>query len=75
MWAIAKVITFTLNLIVSTYVMNESKDHSLLLNVLTIIITLIMDMEVALLYCLTSLKSLTLLRFILSFCKGICGWS
>jgi hypothetical protein len=43
--AIAKVIASTLNLIVSTYVMNQSRGHWLLSNALTITITFIMEME------------------------------
>ncbi len=45
MWAIVGVITYCLNLTVTTCVMNQSKGHWLLSNVLAIIINLIMVME------------------------------
>jgi hypothetical protein len=48
-WVVAKVVTFALNLIVSTCVLNQSKGHRLLLDALTIIITLTMNMEIELL--------------------------
>ncbi len=47
-WAIVKVVTFALNLIVSTCVLNQSKGHWLLLDALTIIIILTMNMEIEL---------------------------
>jgi hypothetical protein len=49
MWAITKIVTFALNPIISTCVLNQSKGHWLLLNVLIIAITLIVNMEVKLL--------------------------
>jgi len=48
-WVIVETITFTLNLVISNYVMNQSRGHWLLLNALTTSITLTMEMEVALL--------------------------
>ncbi len=47
-WAVAKVVTFALNLIVSTCVLNQSKGHWLSLDALPIIITLTMNMEIEL---------------------------
>jgi hypothetical protein len=47
-WVVAKVVTFALNLIVSTCVLNQSKGHWLLLDALTIIIILTMNMEIEL---------------------------
>ncbi len=44
-WAIAKIITFALNLVVSACVFNQSKGHQLLLNALTTTITFIANME------------------------------
>ncbi len=49
MWPIVEAITFTLNHVVSTCVMNQTKGHWLLLYVLTITSTLTMEMKVALL--------------------------
>ncbi len=49
MWVIAKAITSTLNLVLSTYVMNHSRGHWLLLDALTTTITLTMEMEAQLL--------------------------
>jgi hypothetical protein len=49
MWAIVEVVTFALNPIVSTCVLNQSRGHWLLSNTLTITITLNMNMEVELL--------------------------
>jgi hypothetical protein len=48
-WVIVEAITFTLNLVVSTYVMNQSRGHWLLSNALTTSITRTVEMEVALL--------------------------
>jgi hypothetical protein len=53
-WAIVEVVTFTLKLVVFTYVMNQSRGHWLLLHALTIAITLTMEMEVQLLELSTS---------------------
>jgi hypothetical protein len=45
MWAIVRVITHCLNVMVTTCVMNQFKGHWLLSNVLAIIINLILAME------------------------------
>jgi hypothetical protein len=47
-WVVVKVVTFCLNRIVSTFVMNQSRGHWLLLDALTIVITLIVNMEATL---------------------------
>ncbi len=49
MWVVVEVVTSTLNPIISTCVLNQSKGHWLLSNTLTIAITLTMNMEVELL--------------------------
>ncbi len=48
-WDVVEVITSCLNLFVSTYVMNQSRGHWMLLDSLTITIALIVSMEAALL--------------------------
>jgi len=48
-WVVIEVVTYTLNPIVSTCVLNQFRGSWLLSNTLTIIITLIMNMEVELL--------------------------
>ncbi len=48
-WAIVKTITFTLNHVIFTCVMNHSRGHQLLSDALAIAITLIMEMEAQLL--------------------------
>jgi hypothetical protein len=48
-WVVAKTITSCLNLVVSSHVMNQYKDHWLLLNVVTTSIALTMNMEATLL--------------------------
>jgi hypothetical protein len=45
MWAIVEVVTTCLNLVVTTYVLNQSKGQWLLSDALVIIINLIMAME------------------------------
>jgi hypothetical protein len=47
-WVIIEAITFILNHVVSTYVMNKSRGHWLLSNALTTPITFTMEMEVTL---------------------------
>jgi hypothetical protein len=49
MWAIVQVVTSYLNHVVSTCAMNQSRGHWLLLNALTIVITLPINMEAKLL--------------------------
>ncbi len=48
-WAIVEAITFTLNPVISTCVMNHIKGHWLLLDALTTAITFTMEMEAQLL--------------------------
>jgi hypothetical protein len=48
-WVIVEAITFTLNLVISTYLMNQSRGHWLLSNALTTSTAFTMEMEVALL--------------------------
>jgi hypothetical protein len=61
-WAITKIIIFTLNLVVLTCAMNLSMGHWLLLNALTTIITLITNMEVALLHLSTGFEIFNLIQ-------------
>lgn len=49
MWVIVQVVTSYLNHVVSACAMNQSRDHWLLLNALTIVIALPMNMEAKLL--------------------------
>ncbi len=49
MWAIVEVVTFALNPVISTCVLNQFEGHWLLSNALAIIVILIMNMEVKLL--------------------------
>jgi hypothetical protein len=50
MWDVAKVVTFTLNPMVITSVMNQSHGHSLLLDVLTTTITQIVNLQSKMVY-------------------------
>jgi hypothetical protein len=71
-WVLTKVIISCLNHVVLTYVMNQSRGHWLLFDVLTTI-TFPMNMEVELLL-LVGLKSLTHMKLRAFSCKEICGW-
>jgi hypothetical protein len=53
-WVVVKEVTFALNPIVSTCVLNQSRGHWLLLDTLTITVTLIMNMEIKLLQLFSS---------------------
>jgi len=70
-WVLIKAIIYFLNHVVLACVMNQSRGHWLLSDVL--IITLPMNMEVELLV-LVGLKSLTHMKLRVSSCKEICGW-
>lgn len=72
-WAVTKVVTSCLNYIVSTCVMNHSRGHWLLSDALTIIITLIVNMEATLLPLFGGPGILTHLKVRSLFCIEICS--
>ncbi len=72
-WVIVEVVTSCLNPFVSTYVMNQSRGHWLLLDALTITIAFTMSMEVVLLPLFGGLEILIHLRVRSLFCIEICS--
>jgi hypothetical protein len=71
-WVVVEVVTFCLNPIVSTCVMNQSRGHWLLSNALTIVIALIVNMETTLLPLFGGLEILIHLKVKSLFCIKIC---